>query len=263
MAMWGMSFGAAMGDRVTVAPNTALDGLSAWTALVWCRPTTLGAGKLLVGKGVGSSSNIRLEIRTANASGALRVLLNYSTSSLQYDSANGLLATGQVSCVAVTFDNAASAGNKVVFHSSTKGGVLVKAGYAVQTDGVGSQNSDSGVSLIVGNNNGFTSAFQGSIFAVAVSGSVLTVGEMEAWRLNPDAPIRDERGRWLPGSDGPGGQVLDRSRYRAHGVVTGAKLSPYALPLVFPFARRGGDGTAPAASGFFARYYYDYAGLTA
>lgn len=244
MPLAGMTFGAAFSDRVVCAPNTAMDGLSTWTALIWCKPTaSLAAGKLLLGKGIVGGGNCRLELRTGSTTGALRVLQNYTVSNSQYDSANGLIVTGQTSCIGVTFDSAASAGTKVAFHSSLNGAPLAKATYGTIVDGSGSLQSDAGVALTLGNNTTASpsSAFQGVIFAVAISGSVLTLDEMEAWKQNPDAPIRNELGRWMPGNDA-GMIVMDRSRFRAHGVVTGAKVSPYTLSaVVLPFRRPGVD----------------------
>lgn len=247
MALGGMTFGAVNSDRVVCAANAALDNLSTWTGLVWFKQTgALSGGMLLFGKGAGSSSNVRLELRTANTSGAVRVLQNWTGGGgvSGYDSANGVIQIGQNCCIGVTFDAAGSAGNRVAFHSSVNGAPLAKLAYGSITEGVGSLQADTGVALTIGNNTPAgspTSAFQGVIYAVAISGAVLTLAEMEAWKQNPDQPIRGELGRWMPGNDA-GLIVMDRSRYRAHGVVTGAKVSAHRLPaVVLPFRRPGAD----------------------
>lgn len=258
MSLPGLVFGAAASDRVACATGSQLDDLPTWTILVWHRPTTLTTNRNLVNKGAGAGNNRRLSLLLSGTSGAIQVQLDRATTDLQYISATGAVQINRDCFSAATFDSGASAGAFVAFYAGRAGVPATAATVATATDGSGAFQSDAGVALTIGNATTAspTVAWQGAIYAVAVSGSVLTVGEIRAWQENPFLRVRDLRGAWFLGGNGIG-QVADYSAYSQRGTVTGAYPSPYTLPLAAVSMRSG--LSAPAAASVFSRYYYEMA----
>lgn len=225
-----MVFGAATSDRATALTSSRLDNLATWTLMIHCHPTTLTNSRSILNKGIGGSNNRRVNLIVSGTAGRISTTLDRATSDMNYVSNAGGLTAGQDCFVAAVCDNAGASGLLTTFYAGMQ--ELVDLGRITATDGSGAFQSDSGVALTLANTTtgSPTAAFQGTIYAVALSGALLTPDEIAGWRDQPFTAPRDIRGLWYPGLEGS--QVVFDHAGAAHATVTGGVLD--GRELVFP-----------------------------
>lgn len=228
-----LTFGGASSDRITVTAATSINSLNPLTWCFWVYCTTRTSNRFILAKNSTSQKAFRLNGTT----GDVEVLIG-RTSGLSYITNSTPLATNRWQCFVVTFDSTAAAGSLVQIYSGFLGSpTLTAATFGTATDGSGAVASDSSQNLIIANNSGTASAFQGRIARVAIFNRVLTLGEAIQWKeFTQIEALGFKNPPRFPGCvldlelNQIAGSLPDWAGYNNAGVVTGTTLSDH-LPL--------------------------------
>ncbi len=224
-------FGANTSDRVNHGSAASLDGLTAFTVLMWVYCTTRTDLRVLVAKHTGTPLGWLL--RLTGTSGNLQFLWTRATQNLSYICTGTPIALSTWVCVGVTMDQGASANALArMFFGGPTTPIAAAAGYSLTQDGSGGYNSADAQDFMIGNNMNTATAFQGSIAVVAHWNRVLTLGEMHQQQHRP----HKTSGCVLLTHCGYGGTGTqpDLSGSGNNGVVTGATVGAHA-PIAAPF----------------------------
>ena len=224
---YGLTFGAAVSDRVDIGSNASIENLTTWTALLWVRQTTLTDLRVLLALDA-NNQLFRLDL----AAGNIEVDCTRATTSLTYTTSDTPLASaGAWKCVAATVDHAGSAGELANIYHGNLTSAMAESTYGTQTDGAGAF-TVSGTGGWIGNTSALTRSFQGDIGPVALYNRVLSLAECEAWRLHPSRLIGSGCvGFWILGNGGSTGTQADLSGNTNDGTVTGATAASTQLAL--------------------------------
>lgn len=233
-------FGGATTDVVSVAAHASLNNLATKTVLLWVYVTTLTTNRAYWGKNTGNFFN------HSGSTGNIRVGADRSSGDSNYITNNTPVALNTWTCVAFTYDNAATPPIHIYTGTVLP---LVEATYGTATDGSGSVVNDSGSAMLWGNRSAIDAAIQGRIAVGMMWNRVLTLGELRAQQFNPHmtAGCVDFK---IFGFNGVDTQP-DYSGNLNAGTVTGATVGPHApLPPAFGFSGGWlGNFTAAVAAG--------------
>ncbi|MCC7045064.1 MAG: LamG domain-containing protein [Acidobacteria bacterium] len=179
-----LTFGGATTDRVTIAANATIDNLSAFTVLLWVRPTTLTSFRRIVAKEVSTTSG--WAVRLTGTGGDIRVTWGRATTDVSYvTSSTPLSSLYTWHLVAITFDQSGAAGEVVNIYTGKLTTAAVEASYSTTTGGSGAFDDDSSADLTIGNSAATDLPIQGNIAVAAVINRVLTLQEIISWQWHP------------------------------------------------------------------------------
>jgi len=251
-----LTFGGATSDRVVVTAATSINTLSAWTWYGWYYPTTLTAGRKIMQKADPSSPFGGRDIRVV-ASNFIRCDVTRATTASQYITNSNALSTNKWWFIAVTYDEAAGAGEVFNVYVGDLSTLVTESTYGTVQNGSGATTSDALGDLRIGNSTTAAQAWQGRIGPCAHFNRVMTLGEIQSHQFNPRVASGCV-GLWNLGDNGTGTQT-DFSGNGNAGTVTGATQSDNP-PLMRRWGRKVMQAlyavTAPASGG--SRYYLHY-----
>lgn len=192
--------------------NAAIVGAAgSWSWIGWVRPDNAGEGNagVFFAGATAAEGSIHL-LRFLAAGRTLRATQVHATTNATTDTTTALTA-GAWQTVCATY-NAADKTCRVY-----TGAPMIEAGYAVQTAGTGAQTGGV-VRYRLGNVAAGTNTFDGRIARAAYWARLLTVDEMEGFRLG-QSPVQDGT---LIAYHPLSTQAQDLSGNGYHGTITGA-----------------------------------------
>lgn len=224
-----LRFGAATGNRVTVANSTTTQDVLPMSFLVAYRPSTITANNSLYMKG--SAAGASRKFVRIDTGGQVTVLVDRGTLDTTYTTSSTPLVAGQAVFLLVTITQAVSPNVRI--YAGTPAAPMTEATYSTTTDGSGATASDAATSLQLCNVFATDNSCKGDVWAMQLVSGVLTVEDGRRWqqRAAQNPPMPGVRGAWLLGRNGTG-VVFDRSGFNNHGTITGAIPVSEALPLV-------------------------------
>ena len=230
-----LRYGAATSDRTEFNPTpAAINGLTAFTAMILCRPTTLTLNRTIFRKDVVAGSAAAKILRFGNTAGStadgFKITIVRATTNADADTTTGIVTLDEWQWLCVAWDgtNAPTLGR----------GTLVSP----IIDVTSTSNAGSGAhavtddALRIGNQTGAApaAAVQGDIYRVVFFTRALTLGEMIRVQFgtpsdHPDCRFWTDLDSYPPPRDFTSGLT---------GVTTGATLAP-SYPLTIPRRPRG------------------------
>lgn len=265
----GYRFTNGVDQRVTALASSRLNNLATPTVVMWTSITTAApaAQRNFFGKSFGNHNWVGF--------------INSTTLNAQYGDPSGTSASVSVTFanlpyalvanrpVCLSFQNdAATAGNNLIGIGYADRPLALATTYSTQRAAGGSGHDDSASRLIVGNAGlgGTSNTLPGAIYSIQVFNRTLSLSELRMVQNNWLPRFSGCVLAWRPGRNGPS-IVVDESGCGHYGIASGtpATVREYG-PEVYartPTQYRRVWSQMPAASGFFARYYYDFQGLTA
>lgn len=223
-------FGGATSDRVDVATDARLTGLSQLTVCGWFYPTTLTNGRMLAQKDQNSGArawSLSLDGTGGNVQFIVNGYLNNGpTSHIHLTSDVPLATLNAWHFVAATVDWGVSG----AIYSGLLTGTITARALASNQVSADAQASDTGGPMFIGNRTAYDRSFQGRIGGFTVIPAVLTLGQIRTLAADPrpwgGAPYYEL------GQSGTGTQP-DLSGGGAAGTPTGLSLAPFV-----PIGRR-------------------------
>jgi hypothetical protein len=221
-------------NRINHGSASMFDNLATWTWLLWIKTGTLTTFKPIFDKKTttgyrlfspGTGGGARLAASSDNAGG--QVFYRTTTA----------LSDNTFHCVAVTFDNAGSAGEKFNIYTGTLTAALAEASYDTTTDFTGAVSDNAAGDVLIGNNTGLADGYPAAFSYAIHWNRVLPLAELQSQQFHP----RVSSGCLLftaYGYNGTGTQP-DWSGNGNAGTVTGATLSDH-VPLRGLRRRRSG-----------------------
>lgn len=250
-----LTFGGATTDRVVMPAVAAQDSLTAWTWYGWVYPTTITAGRHFFAKTDpgGSFGGRSARILTG---GFIRANVTRAGGEAQYVASSGAVTTNSWQFVAVTYDEAAAAGEVFNIYVGSLSALATETTYSTTTNGSGATVTDAAVALKLGNNDAHGAAFQGRMGPCAHFNRAMTLAEIQSHQFDPrNAP--GCVGLWNLGDNGTSTQT-DYSGNASGGTVTGATQGDnpplrrrWGRQLLMPTSRI----IAPPAGGTSPYYY--------
>lgn len=251
MALPALIFGGATTDAMNcgaATTGTLLFALDPMTLLMWCMPTTLTTSRRLATTG---NTTSRKQYLLSGTAGNVNLGVNRATTGSNYITSDTPLATlGKWKFIAFAYRSSANPAIAIYHGDLTT--PAVESTYGTATDGSGATSGEIDGQMCVGNLNGGTGAFQGSISTTAITGEFMTLADARIWQyrmLNPmwrAGPRYSTKCYWRIGWGGVAGQPnLAGQGYV--GTLTGTV--PGAGPLWLSQGRGVGkplSGGAPA-----------------
>lgn len=227
------------------------------TRVIWCRFDAAPGGNrpFLLQSGGGINANW-----LANGSGNINGFRDFSTTDANSNASRAAVncTIGQPWLGALTM----SAGLIRLYGGTLTIPVTEASSYASQITGVGTPVSVTGKSIQIGGFSGFGQGFPGVIWLAAWFDWEMSLAELRDVQFHPEQWASRALHFWYLGRDGL--TVIDRGRNgnTAPGTTTGVSMAADNLPLIATpdkahVAKYKLALFAPAASGFFARHYYD------
>lgn len=222
-------FGGAASDRASIAAATSINTLPARTILMWVYVTTLTSARTIWSKDVANTFIL------SGTGGDVRLQLDQATTDTNYITSNAPLALNTWTCLAYTYDQAATP--RIHIYAGTLSALMAEATYGTATDGSGNAADDSAGAWLWGNRSAFDRALQGRIAVGMAWNRVLALGELKAQQFRPHVTSGCVIFN-IFGFNGTGTQP-DWSGNLNAGTVTGATVGPHA-PLRPAFGFSGG-----------------------
>lgn len=218
-----LNFGAATGDDASCGSAAHVDNLDPFTFCAWIYPTTLTSGRVIFGKQQNTSNERSIYVL---ASGDLGAYLTRQTGADEYLTNDTPLTTNAWHWICVTYNSAASSGQKINIYHATLTGDPVESTYQLTDEGSGSANVDASGTLVLGNlSTSATSAFQGRIAMAMYWAKEFSSNEVRMHKWRPFCVAGTSgatcRGFWELGWTGTSTQP-DLSGGGSNCTVTGA-----------------------------------------
>lgn len=219
---YGLVWGGAATDKVSVAPAASINDLTTFTALVMEYPTTLSNSRDLISKYRGAS-NEGWDFSNGPADGTLLYTeVSRATTDSQYRSSSRNRSVNNWYCTVVTVDQGAT---PVSHHYvGAYNAALGEPTYSTANAGSGAFQTDNARSLFIGNRDVASPAtsYQGVLAIVALYNRVLSGAEIEQWRTRPSRSIGSGCVMFIIiGNDGSTGTQVDLSGNGNDGTVSG------------------------------------------
>lgn len=223
--------GANTSDRDSCGSAAGLDGLTAFTVMLWVYITTRTDLRILVSKINGGT--LGWVWRLQSTSGNSQFLWIRATQNLSYINTGTPFALNTWVCAAATLDQGGTASALVKMYFGGLTTTLAAAsGYSVTQDGSGAYTSADAQNLVCGNSDGAVAALQGSEAVAMHWNRVLSLGELKQQQFRP----HKTSGCILLSHLGYGGTGTqpDYSGSGNNGTVTGATVGAH-VPLAAAF----------------------------
>jgi len=229
------------------AADATIADLTSATMILWIRPTNVAQTFRTIAHKLSTWPSGWVMFRDNNTAGIINLDVPGNTNYLQIHAASGTLSAGVDHFVAFTWAiaNAATANHLYVGTPTT---APVEASYVTRTAWAGTRNSDSALSVRVGNNHANDNSSPASYSAFAIWDRELTLPEI----IQQYKRLHRTQGNVLlthygiHGASGVGTQQ-DWSGNGNHGtIVTGATKTDHAPIQIFPRPRNYWAGWAAA-----------------
>ena len=169
-------------QNVVVTANSTINNVTAGTWLVWIKPSAFNASvRRIVVKNLNGGGKI---LAIHDASGAVRGFLNRATTSTDYRTNTNAATTGAWNCIAMTWDQAAGAGEIINLYRGTLTAALSEGTYGTQTDGSGAFVDDTASNLFIGA-DGTNVGLAGDYGIFAMFDVKLTLAQCIDWQWHP------------------------------------------------------------------------------
>jgi hypothetical protein len=225
-----LTFGAASSDRVNITNLGGIASNNPFSWCIWLYCTTRTNNRFIIAKNSTSQRAFRFNGTGANL-GNVELIVARSVTASSYITNDTPLTANSWLCFVITYDSSASAGQLIHIYHGSASAALVESTYGTSTDGSGTIPSDN--AMVLGNNSGAASAFQGRIAYIAQFNRVLSLTEGISWQFFPR--VMSGCVLFTPiGFNGTGSQI-DYSGVQNNGTVTGASLTPDGPPVRNPF----------------------------
>jgi hypothetical protein len=234
---YSLLFGTATSDRVTIAPSSSNNALTARTIVLLVYPTAFNSSRALWTRLPNGSFNGFF--RVSDTSGNIQFAHRRTASTFDYSTNSTPLKLNQWQWIAGTYDLSLGASVAHIY-SAFLNAPWTEATYATSTQGSGTcDTSDSTDSIAIGNTSlgSPTVAFQGSIALYMEWNRALTIDELRfVRRADGRVPPRGLIAYLVLAANGRG-TILDRSGSGNHGTLSGPVPTSFGVPRV-PFVSR-------------------------
>ena len=217
-------------DRIDLGSPASLDDLSAYTILLWVKPSTLTQVTRLSTKEPGAGGNHVFRLGSGAANDELFFVRTRATTTTVYETDNSNLTTGKWWFIALVWDDAQTP--EVRIYVGDLNTLATERTYTTSTDGSGALTTDAADPWQIGNRNGGSDALGGDYAFYAIFNTMLTTGQIHAQQFRPHKTA-SSLVLSLPGFDGTS-TAVDLSGNGLNGTMSGVTNADHA-PLPQPF----------------------------
>ena len=211
-------------DRITVTQVAAINNLAALTYAAWIQPQVFppGGGTAIFMKGSNAAPKKQFDIVNLTSSGTGAAIglfgqVNCATTIAVARSLATYISMFKWLVVFMTYDTTTK---RIRFWWGSPTDRVQEVIYLSFTAGVGAETSEAADNLIIGNSSDTLKAFGGLLSWTGLANRILTVDEMEQYRLNPTFDARFSWQVLLP-IDGVSSPEPDASGNGNTGALTG------------------------------------------